>query len=259
MAVLDMGSTKAPEEDGFQGLFYQKCWHIIGDEVTNFCLHLLNGDMETLVNQFKRVIGKCIDATQSTFVPERLISNNVLLACKTLNTLKQKKMGKKDLMAVKLDMSKAYDRFKWEFIKQLMIQMGFANRWVEAIMQCVTTVSYLVVMNGHRGEKFQQTRGLRQGNKVSIWNDRRVQGMESLERHNRSDSMQLEFVLDLIDSMTRKWKEELINNTFHPEVARTILQIPLSESVHEDFQVGGANQQRNTQSVAPINYYKLLI
>ncbi|KAK5842646.1 hypothetical protein PVK06_005024 [Gossypium arboreum] len=97
------------------------------------------------------------------------------------------------------------------------------------------------------------------GNKVSIWNDRRVQEMESLERHNRSDSMQLEFVLDLIDSMTRKWKEELINNTFHPEVARTILQIPLSESVHEDFQVGRANQQRNTQSVVPINYYKLLI
>ncbi|KAK5842647.1 hypothetical protein PVK06_005025 [Gossypium arboreum] len=115
MAVLDMGSTKALGEDGFQGLFYQKCWHFIRDEVTNFCLNLLNGDME-------------------------------------------KRMGKKDLMAVKLDMSKAYDRFKWEFIKQLMIQLGFANRWVEAIMQCVTTVSYLVVMNGHRGEKFQQTR-----------------------------------------------------------------------------------------------------
>lgn len=48
-----------------------------------------------------------------------------------------------------------------------MIQMGFANRWVDTIMQCVTTVSYSMVMNGHRGEKFQPTRGLCQGDPLS--------------------------------------------------------------------------------------------
>ncbi|KAK5783612.1 hypothetical protein PVK06_038121 [Gossypium arboreum] len=76
-------------------------------------------------------------------------------------------MGKKGFMAVKLDMSKAYDRIEWEFIKQIMIQMGFANRWVNTIMQCVTTVSYSMVMNGHQGEKFQLTRGLCQGDPLS--------------------------------------------------------------------------------------------
>lgn len=33
-------------EDGFPALFYQKCWPIIGEEVSEYCLQKLNGDME---------------------------------------------------------------------------------------------------------------------------------------------------------------------------------------------------------------------
>ncbi|KAG8475435.1 hypothetical protein CXB51_032213 [Gossypium anomalum] len=345
-----MGPTKAPRENGLPGLFYQKYWPIVGDKITGFCLHLLNGDME------------------SAFVPGRLISDNMLLAYEILNTLKQKRMGKKGFMTVKLDMSKAYDRVQWDFIKQIMIRMGFATRWIEIIMKCITTVSYSVVMNGQLGVKFQPHKGLRQGdplspflfllcgeglssliriatregllkgvkasrngppishllfaddcilfeeatrkgahlfkdilqeyrlcsgqyvnfdkstvffskntreedrqmvvsllgvrsssepsiwaakgllqkglcwrigrgNKVYIWKDCWIQGVESLERQNSSDNAQLELVSDLIDRVNRKWKEDLISNTFHSEVARKILQTSLSESDHEDFQV----------------------
>ncbi|KAH1120999.1 hypothetical protein J1N35_004159 [Gossypium stocksii] len=49
--------------------------------------------------------------------------------------------------------------------------------------------------------------------------------------------MQLKLVSNLIDNANRKWRAELISNTFHPDVAHTILQIPLSELDHEDFQV----------------------
>ncbi|KAK5835617.1 hypothetical protein PVK06_011311 [Gossypium arboreum] len=150
-AVFTMRLTKAPGEDGLPDLFYQKCWHIIGEEVTSFCLQLLNGDMEVIVNQFRGVIEKCIDGAQSAFVPGRLISDNVLLAYEILHMLKHKRSGKKGYMAVKLNMSKAYDRVEWNFIREIMIQMGFDQKWVDALMKCVTTVSYSVVINGHIG------------------------------------------------------------------------------------------------------------
>ncbi|KAH1031304.1 hypothetical protein J1N35_043478 [Gossypium stocksii] len=44
--VFEMGAAKALGDGGFPALFYQKCWHIIGDEVTSFCLQILNGNME---------------------------------------------------------------------------------------------------------------------------------------------------------------------------------------------------------------------
>ncbi|KAH1063899.1 hypothetical protein J1N35_028886 [Gossypium stocksii] len=37
-------------------------------------------------------------------------------------------------MAVKLDMSKAYDKVEWNFVEEVMIKMGFTKDWVDLIM-----------------------------------------------------------------------------------------------------------------------------
>ena len=70
-------------------------------------------------------------------------------------------------MAIKLDMSKAYDRVEWKFVREIMLRMGFVQNWVDYIMNCMSTISYQVMLNGSIGETFRPTRGLRQGDPLS--------------------------------------------------------------------------------------------
>lgn len=64
---------------------------------------------KVVTNRFQKVLDVFIEKSQSAFVPRRLISDNVLLAYE-LHTFSQKREGRKGLIALKLDMSKAYDR-----------------------------------------------------------------------------------------------------------------------------------------------------
>lgn len=45
--------------------------------------------------------------------------------------------------------------------------MGFDERWISLVMKCVSSVSYLMVVNGRIGERFKPKRGLHQGDPLS--------------------------------------------------------------------------------------------
>lgn len=55
--------------------------------------------------------------------------------------MKTKKMGKCCFMAMKLGMSKAYDRVEWNFLEKLKEKMGFEEKWLNLILECISTVS----------------------------------------------------------------------------------------------------------------------
>jgi hypothetical protein len=197
---------KAPGSDGLHALFFKKCWNTLGaklseevleainkkcipagwndtvivlipkieapDSITQFrpislCNVLYKVISKMIAGRLKLILDDIISQVQSAFVPGRLISDNILIAYECLHKIKNKKIGKEGLCAVKLDMHKAYDRVEWNFLEQMMLRLGFRKDFVELLMACISSVRYKVRYNDQETGEIIPTRGLRQGDPLS--------------------------------------------------------------------------------------------
>ena len=197
-----MAPLKAPGPDGMPPIFFQHFWPLVGDEVTATILQFLNTAIfpchlnhtfislipkvknpelvsefrpislcnilykifsKILANRLKQVLPTLIMEHQSAFTKSHLISDNVLIAFESLHSIHNHKSKKDGYMAVKLDISKAYDRTEWSFVEAVMRRMGFIERWIQLIMVGVKTVSYSILVNGEPKGMIKPTHGIRQG------------------------------------------------------------------------------------------------
>ena len=65
---------------------------------------------KVLANRMKDVLCRLISLSQAAFVPSRSITDKILLASEVLHCLKRRTRGHSGDVALKLDISKAYDR-----------------------------------------------------------------------------------------------------------------------------------------------------
>ncbi|GAU26599.1 hypothetical protein TSUD_267140 [Trifolium subterraneum] len=62
----------------------------------------------------------------------------------------RKTQGRRGELALKIDISKVYDKVDWSFLRGVMTKMGFPDVWIRWVMMCVSSVNYSVLMNSDR-------------------------------------------------------------------------------------------------------------
>ncbi|KAK2638860.1 hypothetical protein Ddye_026655 [Dipteronia dyeriana] len=89
-----------------------------------------------VANSHKIVLDEIISQHQSAFVPRKLITDNMVIGFECIHYLRNKRDRKKGYTALKLDMSKAYDRVEWSFLKVIMERLEFEEGWISLVMKC---------------------------------------------------------------------------------------------------------------------------
>jgi len=85
-----------------------------------------------LANRLKPLLTKFISPFQTTFVPNRHIHDSSILAHEMLHSLKAKRGrgGLTGLIAINLDMEKAFEQMEWSFLIVILHKLGFHSRWI---------------------------------------------------------------------------------------------------------------------------------
>jgi hypothetical protein len=199
-----MASDKAPGPDGYIGAFFRSAWTVIkGDvmAVVNFFyqqqdqhLKQLNSahmvllpkkqDASTirdyhpislthsiakllsklLANRLAPHLQDLVSRQQSAFIKKRNIQDNFLF---TQNLIKALHKAKSPTLFLKLDIAKAFGSVRWDFLLEVLQQMGFDSRWRAWISILLSTASTSVLLNRARGPWFKHRTGLRQGDSLS--------------------------------------------------------------------------------------------
>ncbi|XP_019236486.1 PREDICTED: uncharacterized protein LOC109216760 [Nicotiana attenuata] len=203
VAMFQIDSNKSPGPDGYGSGFYKAAWDVIGDDITAAILEFFhNGKLLKQVNstmislipkvtvpdnasQFRpisccNVLYKCISKmicnrlrkaidhlvveNQAAFVQGRSMIHNILI-CHDLLRHYNRKTSPRCLM--KIDIRKAYDMVRWEFIEEALSGFGFPGKFVQLVMTCISSTMFTVKVNGEGHGYFAGKRGLGQGDPIS--------------------------------------------------------------------------------------------
>ncbi|KAL6562915.1 hypothetical protein OROHE_005502 [Orobanche hederae] len=202
-AVWSCDSDRSPGPDGFNFGFIMAFWEVIKDDIfkvlrelhrngefskgcnTSFIVLIPKKDgaselnhfwpisligclykiiAKVLANRIRPVMETVIGDCQSAFVKGRNILDGIVILNEVIEEAKKKK---KKRFIFKVDFAKAYDSVEWHFLLLMMERMNFPSNWRSWILECISSASANVLINGSLTEIFHFERGIRQGDPLS--------------------------------------------------------------------------------------------
>ncbi|KAK9931811.1 hypothetical protein M0R45_019074 [Rubus argutus] len=203
-AVKSMDIDSAPGPDGFNGHFYISCWEIVGADViaavqyffyhgqlsasfnsgliilipkvehadsitqfrpialTNFVFKIIP---KILALRLSSIASRIISPQQHAFVAGRNISDCILMTSECFNLLESKCHGGN--VAIKVDITKAFDTLSWEFLLHVLQAFGFHSTFVLWVRALLLSAKLSLSINGRPVGYFSCGRGVRQGDPLS--------------------------------------------------------------------------------------------
>ncbi|KAG7595163.1 Endonuclease/exonuclease/phosphatase superfamily [Arabidopsis thaliana x Arabidopsis arenosa] len=203
-AFFSLPRNKACGPDGFPAEFFKESWCVIGPEVTaavreffisgrllkqwnattlvlipkspnasctsDFrpisCMNTMYKVIARLLtSRLQKLLSCVISPFQSAFLPGRLLAENVLLATEMVHGYNWRNISPRGML--KVDLRKAFDSVRWDFIISALRALGIPVRFINWIHQCISTPTFTISVNGSCGGFFKSTKGLRQGDPLS--------------------------------------------------------------------------------------------
>jgi hypothetical protein len=188
--IHNLPTRKAPGLDGFTTNFFHSYWPMLREEVWNMVeeshsldnvLPTLNATFLTLIPKEERVtnlknfrpIAFCnviykiiskviairlkpiipfiISKEKSCYVEGRKIMDSVILVHEIIHLLKRTRTL---AMLLKLDLSKYFDKLRWQYMRALLAAFGFTKDWISWTMNLISPTLFSILINGVPSQPF---------------------------------------------------------------------------------------------------------
>jgi hypothetical protein len=119
---------------------------------------------KVIAQRLKPLLPLIISPEQSGYVEGRKILDSVILAHEVIHSLQS--TGTPGML-LKLDLSKAFDKLSWAYMKSILLAFGFALDWVDWILNLTSSAFFSILINGVPSRPFVPSQGIHQGDPLS--------------------------------------------------------------------------------------------